>query len=199
MANKLELSTCASLPMFHAFTGCDTIAAFAGRWKKPSWEIWKAFPEVTEAFNELIQIQGDVSELTKSLEHFVVLLYDRSSDTMEVIEARKQLFTQKSRALEYIPPTKAALEQHIKWATYQANVWSKTVVPDPELPNPYGWSWVKEAMGCQPLWTTLPEPQRAATNLMNIVAATKGVPCTANAERLPSSALPFAHAQETVH
>ncbi|MGH0153333.1 UNVERIFIED_CONTAM: hypothetical protein FKN15_028536 [Acipenser sinensis] len=48
------------------------------------------------------------------LERFVVLLYDRTSDTMKVIDARKQLFTQKSRSLENIPPTQAALKQHIK-------------------------------------------------------------------------------------
>ncbi|KAJ8375321.1 hypothetical protein SKAU_G00059010 [Synaphobranchus kaupii] len=78
---------------------------------------------VTEAFNELLQMQADVSELSKSLlERFVVLMYDRTSETTEVNEARKQLFTQKSRALDNMPPTKAALEQHIKRATYQANV-----------------------------------------------------------------------------
>ena len=66
---------------------------------KTAWETWKAFPEVTEAFNVLMQMQGDVSELSMSLmERFVVLVYDRTSNTIGVNEARKQLFTQKSRA-----------------------------------------------------------------------------------------------------
>ena len=61
-------------------------------------ETWKAFPEVTEAFAELQQMQGDLNELSKSrLERFVVLMYDRTSEATEVNEARKQLFTQKSR------------------------------------------------------------------------------------------------------
>lgn len=123
---------------------------------------------MTEAFNELMQMQGDVSELSKSLlERFVVLMYDRTSDIMEVNEARKQLFTQKSRALENIPPTKAALEQHIKRATYQANVWSKALVPDPELPSPSDWGWVKEVTGWQPLWTTLPEASQSCYELIH--------------------------------
>ncbi|KAG0696019.1 hypothetical protein GWK47_026672 [Chionoecetes opilio] len=42
------------------------------------------------------------------LERFVVLMYDRTSDTMEVNDARKQLFAHKSRALENIAPTQAA-------------------------------------------------------------------------------------------
>ena len=68
-------------------------------------------------------MQSNVSELSKSqLERFVVLMYDRTSETTEVNEARKQLFTQKSRALENMPPTKAALEQHIRRATYQVGM-----------------------------------------------------------------------------
>ncbi|KAL7373171.1 hypothetical protein ABVT39_000586 [Epinephelus coioides] len=31
---KLDPSTCAALPLFHALTGCDTVSAFAGRGKK---------------------------------------------------------------------------------------------------------------------------------------------------------------------
>lgn len=54
IANKLDPSTCATLPLFHALTGCDTVSAFAGKGKKTGWQTWKSFPEVTEAFNELM-------------------------------------------------------------------------------------------------------------------------------------------------
>ena len=30
IANKLDSSTCAAFPMFHALTGCDTVSVFAG-------------------------------------------------------------------------------------------------------------------------------------------------------------------------
>jgi len=62
------------------------------------------------------------------LERFVVLMYNRTSGHMEVNKARKQLFTQKARTLENIPPTQAALLQHVKRATFQANVRNQCLV-----------------------------------------------------------------------
>ena len=40
-----------------------------------------------------------------------------------------------------LPPTKGALEQHIKRAHYQAMVWYNDEVAKPNIPNPteYGW------------------------------------------------------------
>ena len=79
------------------------------------------FPEVTDAFEELFRMPSDVSEESMSLlERFVVLMYDRTSDIMEVNDAGKQLFAHTSRALDNIPPTQAALQQHIKRASLQA-------------------------------------------------------------------------------
>ena len=102
---------------------------------------------MTKAFNELRQMARSVSELSMSLlERFVVLLQRKTSDSMEANEARKQLFTQKSRSLENIPPMKAVLERHIMRATYQANVWHNALVPDPELPTPSDWGWVMEGI-----------------------------------------------------
>ncbi|KAG0718626.1 hypothetical protein GWK47_052074 [Chionoecetes opilio] len=87
---------------------------------------------------------SDASEESMSLlERFVVLMYDRTSDTMEVNDARKQLFAHKSRALENIPPTQAALQQHIKRASLQGNCWNQTLVLNPELPIPSDWGWTK--------------------------------------------------------
>ncbi|KAG0701433.1 hypothetical protein GWK47_025308 [Chionoecetes opilio] len=105
---------------------------------------------------------SDVSEESMSLlERFVVLMYDRTSDTMEVNDARKQLFAHKSRALENIPPTQAALQQHIKRASLQGNCWNQTLVLNPELSIPSDWGWTKETSGWQPLWTTLPEASKS--------------------------------------
>lgn len=82
---------------------------------KTAWEKVKSSAEVTEDSDKLMQLKNERSDLSRSLlECLVVLMYDRTSNTMEVNEARKYLFTQKSRALENIPPRKAALEQHIK-------------------------------------------------------------------------------------
>ncbi|KAK1875017.1 Hemoglobin-binding protein C, partial [Dissostichus eleginoides] len=79
-----------TLPVHHAFTGCDTVSAFAGRGKKTAWDTWKMFPEVTKSFEELLP--REVSEPSMLLlERFVVLMYNRTSDIVEMNEARKQL------------------------------------------------------------------------------------------------------------
>ncbi|KAK2170045.1 hypothetical protein NP493_1165g00025 [Ridgeia piscesae] len=41
---------CVALPMFHAFTGCDTVSCFGGRDKRTAWDMWNAYDEVTPAF-----------------------------------------------------------------------------------------------------------------------------------------------------
>ena len=62
MVATMNPTQCLTLPVLHAFTGCDTVAAFAGRGKKTAWETWKSFPEVNDAFNELLCMPSEVSE-----------------------------------------------------------------------------------------------------------------------------------------
>ena len=168
MVATMTPTQCLTLPVFHAFTGCDTVSAFAGRGKKTAWATWKSFSEVTSAFNELLSMPSEVSEGSMLLlERFVVLMYDRTSESMEVNEARKQLFSQKSRTLDNIPPTQAALKQHIKRTCYQANCWNQALVMDPDMPEPSDWGWTKETTGWQPLWTTLPEASKSCRELIS--------------------------------
>ena len=51
---------------------------------------------------------------------------------------------QKSRTLETIPPTKAALEQHIKRASYQARCWSQALAQNSQLPSPSDWGGIRK-------------------------------------------------------
>ena len=37
------------LPLFHAFTDCDTVSAFHGMCKKSAWDTWTAYDEQTDA------------------------------------------------------------------------------------------------------------------------------------------------------
>jgi len=113
--------------------------------------MWKVFPDVTKAFEDLMLMEGSINDLSLSLlERFVVLLYDCTNDLVTVNNARKWLFTQKSRSLENIPSTQEALKQHIKRASYQVHCWIMAVIQIPEFPNPAESGW-------HPLWTTLPE------------------------------------------
>lgn len=160
----MDPRVCATLHVFHAFTGCDTISSFGGRGKKTAWNTWNVFSEVTAAFEDLLLMQSDIRSSTISaLERFVILMYDRTSDTEEINEARKQLFTRKSRTLENLPPTLAAPEQHIKRVCYQSNCWNQALIPYPDLPSPADWGWKKDQTGWQPV---LPEASRSCSELI---------------------------------
>ena len=50
IATTIGAEKSVSLPVFHSFTGCDTVSAFYGKAKASAWTAWKCFPEVTEAF-----------------------------------------------------------------------------------------------------------------------------------------------------
>ena len=157
-----------ALPIFHAITGCDTVSSFAGRGKKTAWAVWETFPEVTNAFLDLASAPSEISEDTlATLERYVVLLYDRTCTCSEVNLARKKLFAKKSRSIEAIPPTQAALVQHVKRATYQGgHCWGQSLVPHCTLPSPCDWGWVDNDGQFDPLWTTLPEAAKSCYELI---------------------------------
>ena len=106
---KLGRETSVSLPFFHAFTGCDTTSHFLGRGKKSSWESWKLYPEVTEAFlfayNNPFQLLQFQSPQMRLLERYICVLYDKTTPLCSVNELRKELFCKRAKAMENIPPT----------------------------------------------------------------------------------------------
>ena len=56
------------------------------------------------------------------IEHFVILMYSKGCGATGVNEARQRFFTTGSKSLESIPPTEAALFQHVKRALLQASI-----------------------------------------------------------------------------
>ena len=82
------------------------------------------------------------------LEKFTVMLYDQFRSESNVDSARHTLFTQKNRPYDKIPPTRAALFQHVLRAAYQAGyIWGQALVPHARLPHPNEWGWKKGKMG----------------------------------------------------
>ena len=140
IARALGPDRCMALPMFHAFTGCDTVSFFRGRGKRTTCDTWKAYDDVTPALCSLATTPESVESFIKPMERFVILLYDCTSNLECGNQAQMQLFTQKGRSIEGIPPTKAALIQHTKWATYQAGYcWGQVMIAAAELPSPSDW------------------------------------------------------------
>ena len=85
------------------------------------------------------------------LERFVILMFDRTSNKTSVNETRKQLFAQKGRAYDAIPPSRAALLQHTNRAAYQAG---------------HCWGWILKEGEWQPSWTTLPDVTKSCKELL---------------------------------
>ena len=113
--NDLGEQKSLALPPFHSFTGCDTTSAFHGRGKKLAWEAWNCYPEVTTAFTYMAS-NPYASLVLESphyrlLERFTIVLYNKTSNLEDVDEARMELFCQRSRSMENIPPTRDAMQR----------------------------------------------------------------------------------------
>ena len=122
MAKTLGPERCIALPMFHAFTGCDTVSSFCAQGEKTAWDTWMKFDNITSAFCALAATPevSAIDDWMEPLERFILLFHDRTSSQESVNHARacKQLLTQKGRAINGLPPTQATLVQHTKRAAY---------------------------------------------------------------------------------
>ena len=81
----------------------------------------------------------------------------------------KQLFTQKGRNINHIPPTCAALLEHSKRAAHQGRCsWETTelLLPVWDIPSPEGWGWNGKGESWKPSWTTLPQASQACRELL---------------------------------
>ena len=172
ICNALGRDKSIALPVFHCFTGCDTTSAFFGKGKKSAWEAWKSFSDVTEAF--LYIANNPHASMTiedryfKILERFCVVLYDKTSILGSVNEARRELFCQKNKTMEAIPPTQDALLHHCKRVSYQSGIWSTSNWNQQQTPSPqgHGWTMNEENSSWLPVWTALPVASVACTELI---------------------------------
>lgn len=167
IARSLGPSKSIALPMFHAYTGCDTVSSFSTKGKKTAWTTWMNYEDVTPTFLSLSAGPAQLKdEDVAVLERFTIILYDRTSTIVEINEARRELFTKKGRAMDALPPTKAALVQHIKRAVYQGgHCWGKALQVHLDMPTPGDWGWT-DPSNWKPMWTTLPEASVSARELL---------------------------------
>ena len=134
------------LLFFHSFTGTEQTSYFANCRKKSAWTTWCNFDEVTETFIKLSFTPSleDVKDAMPVLERFVVLMYDKTSNCLDVNSCRRNLFVKRGRAMDALPPTSAALLQHSFRAAYQAgHVWRQSLIAQQQLPPPENWGWKK--------------------------------------------------------
>ena len=148
---------CRALPFFNAFTGCDTVSAFVGKEKKSALQTWNVFQAATEVFTRL---SAPVSSITDDefsiIEEFVVIMYDRESETNKFDEARLDLVADKQRQYNSVPPSSAALVQHVKKSALQSgHTWGEALSRIQNVSTPSNWGWKKENDVWVPHWTSL--------------------------------------------
>ena len=178
VCSKFEKYICQALPVFHAFTGCDTTSSFHGKGKKTAWEAWKAYPDISST----VKVMADHpfaavevnSQIVRQLERFTVVLYDKTSVLETVNEARRELFRKKGRNLENRPPTQDALAQHIKRVAHQAGIWTTPSNATNPIPLPSTWGCENIDGKWQPLWMTQPEAASACSELIKCHCSSNG-------------------------
>ena len=104
------------------------------------------------------------------IERFVVLMYSKTCASSSVNDARYTLFSTGSRSLENIPPTQAALFEHVKRFVLQTcYIWKQATVNKQMLPDfdKWGWVWDDHSKIYLPFWTTLADASKECAILLH--------------------------------
>jgi len=138
LARSLGENVSQALVGLRAFTGCDTVSAFAGRRKLGALKLLKESKIYQQAFKQLGE-EWDVSkDLFDKMQEFVCRMYASTSTICEVDELRYHLFYAKRGEVEssQLPPCKDCLYMHVLRANYQAAIWRRCLVSQPVVPDP---------------------------------------------------------------
>lgn len=112
-------------------------------------------------------------------ERFVIQLYSPASSETAINALRVAMFMKKNP--EALPPTKNALDLHIKRAHIQASVWLSATDPKPNHLLPQEFGWKKDSAGqLQPQWTTQDPLPKTCSELKtcNCKSQCRGNRCT---------------------
>ena len=158
IAASLGPETSTAYLFFHSFSGCDTTSSVNGKGKASFYETWKKMPCVTPVFERMSSSVGDIREKDIDyLEEFVVTMYCSTFNGKRVNDARRYLFTTRGNAIENIPPTSAALKEHVKRSVLQARKWYNCLDALRVEQDPVNWGWMKDGNKFTPVWSSLPE------------------------------------------
>jgi len=142
LSNALGRSVCNALIGMHAFAGCDTISAFAGRGKMRALKQMKSDKAYQEAFTELGRSWEVSEELSEKLQDhlpYVPSFHPHNSVTRSSVQG-VQNWTQ-------LPPCEDCLSMHILRANYQAAIWRRCLEPSPFVPSPTNCGWTTDENG----------------------------------------------------
>lgn len=138
MFESVGAGVCRSLPGFHAFSGCDTVSAFAGGGKVAGYRIVTQGAECQEMFQQLGMEWYLSDNLYHSLQKFTCAMYCSTSGTSDINELRYRLFCLKRGDVKssQLPPCNDTLRKHSLRANYQAAVRRRSLQRCPEILSP---------------------------------------------------------------
>lgn len=141
ISDNLPAGSLSALLPFHALTGCDTTSYICNHTKVSAWKIFRDKHHLLASLGE--------GELTvnkiRDAEKFICAIYNCGN--MESVNDARVLLFSKTEKPEALPPTKDALELHIKRVHYQALIWKQASCQQPTLPNADGMGWVTDGEG----------------------------------------------------
>ncbi|XP_065671561.1 uncharacterized protein LOC136089469 [Hydra vulgaris] len=132
--------TCLSLPGFHAFTGCDFTSGFFGKGKVSLLKLMQSNVVFLEAFSDLGNNSFAKEKTCTALKKFICYAYGERN-TVDVNEARYQLFRKGKYGEEFMPPNNDALDNHINRANYVAYIWKRCLTQWINVMSPVGNGW----------------------------------------------------------
>jgi hypothetical protein len=149
LARSMGGSICDALVGLHAFTGCETVSAFAGRGKLSALKQMKADKTYQEAFSQVGQSWEVSAELFQRLQDITCHIYIPSTQTSSVNELRYQVFCARRGEVEssQLPPCEDCLFMHVLHANYQAAIWRRSLQSQPFVPSPSGCGWTTDDDG----------------------------------------------------
>ena len=130
----------------HAYTGCDTVSAFAGKGKAQALKLLTDSKEIRDTFKRLGQDWDICPDLIKSLEPVTCRIYAPKSIITVINDLRNQMFCAKKGDCEshQLPPCRDGLIKHAMRANYQAGIWKRCLQRDPQVPFSVGRGWTLE-------------------------------------------------------
>lgn len=187
VARNLGIDVCTALVGLHAYTGCDTVSAFAGKGKLGALKLMKKEHTYQQCFGELGESWDISPELIQKLEAFTCHMYVSKGSSCDVNECRYQLFYAKRGEVNsaHLPPCMDCLHLHAQRANYQAGIWRRSLQCEPDVPSPKDCGWMIDDEGHLDIqWMTgLPAPA-AVLELMKCNCSrscdARSCPCIAN-------------------
>ena len=189
VGRSLGRELCLALPGYHAFTGCDTTSAFAGKGKVAPLELLNK----NESFCTAMQLIGksfdsNIDVLFKKCQPYVCKMYSYHDVATDINTVRYSLFCARAAESAQLSPTQDALKMHIKRANYQAGIWRRAMEASPDIPSFHNQGWqIGEDNEVTIEWMTKPP---APVDVLKLISCSCKTGCSSKRCSCQRSCLP---------